>query len=63
MHTRRSCGDLAERWSRTCGSARSVLGMDIDAARALLAELELREVEDLGTEYFEAELADHLELA
>jgi hypothetical protein len=37
--------------------------MDIDAAYALLAELELREVEDLGMEYFEAELADLLPLA
>jgi hypothetical protein len=37
--------------------------MDINAAYALLAELELREVEDLGDDWFEAELADHLELA
>ena len=37
--------------------------MDIDAAYALLAELELREVEDLGQEYFEAELTDLLPLA
>lgn len=37
--------------------------MHIDAAYALLAELELHDVEDLGMEYFEAELADHLELA
>ncbi|MCW2696332.1 MAG: hypothetical protein JWR62_1417 [Modestobacter sp.] len=37
--------------------------MDIDEAYALLAELEVREVEDLGTEYFEAELAELLPLA
>jgi hypothetical protein len=37
--------------------------MDIDAAYALLAELELREVEDLGLDWFEAELADLLPLA
>ena len=37
--------------------------MNIDAAYALFAELELREVEDLGTEYFEAELTDLLPLA
>ena len=37
--------------------------MDINAAYALLAELELREVEDLGADWFEAELADSLELA
>jgi hypothetical protein len=37
--------------------------MDINAAYALLAELELREVEDLGADWFEAELADFLELA
>ena len=60
MHTRWSCGDLAERSSRPCGKARSVLGMDIETAYALLAELELHDVEDLGDDYFEAELADLL---
>ena len=37
--------------------------MDIDTAHALLAELELREVEDLGAAWFEAELAELLPLA
>jgi hypothetical protein len=37
--------------------------MDIEDAFALLAELELREVEDLGEAYFEAELQDLLPLA
>ena len=63
MHTRRSCGDLADRWSWSCGPARSVLGMDIETAYALLAELELHDVEDLGDEYFEAELTELLPLA
>ena len=63
MHTRWSCGDLAERWELPCGPARSVLGMDIETAYALLAELELHDVEDLGDDYFEAELADLLPLA
>jgi hypothetical protein len=62
-HNGRSCGDLADRWSRPCGSARNVVGMDIESAYALLAELELRDVEDLGAEWFEAELADLLPLA
>ena len=63
MSTQWSCGDLADRWSRPCGPARNVVGMDIESAYALLAELELRDVEDLGTEWFEAELADLLPLA
>ncbi|MBB3676301.1 hypothetical protein FHX36_002036 [Modestobacter versicolor] len=37
--------------------------MDIDDAFALLAQLELHEVEELDGEYFEAELRDLLELA
>ena len=37
--------------------------MDIESAYALLAELELRDVEDLGADWFEAELADLLPLA
>ena len=37
--------------------------MDIDSAYALLAELELREVEDLGAAWFEADLAELLPLA
>ncbi len=37
--------------------------MDIESAYALLAELELRDVEDLGDDWFEAELADLLPLA
>ena len=37
--------------------------MDIEAAFALLAELELHEVEDLDREYFEAELQAVLPLA
>jgi len=38
-------------------------GMDINEAFALLAELELREVEDLDPAYFEAELQELLPLA
>ena len=38
-------------------------GMDIEAAFALLAELELHEVEELDREYFEAELQAVLPLA
>jgi hypothetical protein len=38
-------------------------GMDINEAYALLAELELREVEDLDQAYFEAELQEVLPLA
>ena len=38
-------------------------GMDIEAAFALLAELELHEVEELDREYFEAELLAVLPLA
>ena len=38
-------------------------GMDIDAAFALLAELELREVEELDTGWFEAELTSYLPVA
>ena len=37
--------------------------MHIDEVYALLTGLELREVEDLGADWFEAELADSLELA
>jgi len=37
--------------------------MTIEDAFALLAELELREVDDLGGEYFEAELQELLEIA
>ncbi len=37
--------------------------MDIETAFALLAELELREVEELDAEWFEAELRDCLPLA
>ena len=37
--------------------------MDIETAYALLAELELREVEDLDQAYFEAELQELLPLA
>lgn len=37
--------------------------MDIETAQALLAELELHDVEDLGDDWFEAELADLLPLA
>ncbi len=37
--------------------------MDIDAAYALLAELELHEVEELDDQYFEALLSDHLDVA
>ena len=37
--------------------------MDIERAYALLAELELREVEDLDAGWFEAELAELLPLA
>jgi hypothetical protein len=37
--------------------------MDINEAYALLAELELREVEDLDRDYFEAELQELLPLA
>jgi len=37
--------------------------MDIDEAFALLAQLELREVEDLDRGYFEAELQELLPLA
>ena len=36
--------------------------MDIETAYALLAELELHDVEDLGDAYFEAELDDLLPL-
>ena len=36
--------------------------MDIESAYDLLAELELREVEDLGAAWFEAELAELLPL-
>ena len=34
--------------------------MDIDSDYALLAELELRELEDLGDAWFEADLAELL---
>ena len=34
--------------------------MDIESAYALLAELELRDVEDLGAAFFEDELAELL---
>ena len=37
--------------------------MDIDTAFALLAELELHEVEELDADWFEAELRDCLPLA
>ncbi len=37
--------------------------MDIEAAFALLAELELHEVEELDREYYEAELHAELPLA
>ena len=37
--------------------------MDIDTAFALLAELELHEVDDLDAGWFEAELAELLPLA
>ena len=37
--------------------------MDIESAYALLAELELRDVEDLGAAFFEDELAELLPLA
>jgi len=37
--------------------------MDIETAFALLAELELHEVEDLDAAWFEAELRDCLPLA
>ena len=37
--------------------------MTVDAAFALLADLVLREVDDLGAEYFEAELQELLPLA
>lgn len=37
--------------------------MDIETAFALLAELELREVEELDADWFEAELRDCLPLA
>ena len=37
--------------------------MDIDDAFALLAELELHEVEELDRQYFEAELRELLPLA
>ena len=38
-------------------------GMTLEDAYALLAELELREVEDLDADWFEAELRDCLPLA
>lgn len=38
-------------------------GMDINEAFALLAELELRDVEELDAAYFEAELQELLPLA
>ncbi|TWH71787.1 hypothetical protein JD78_00285 [Modestobacter roseus] len=38
-------------------------GMDLATARALLAELELHEVEDLDDAWFEAELAELLPTA
>lgn len=37
--------------------------MTIEDAFALLAELDLREVDDLGAEYFEAELQELLDVA
>ena len=37
--------------------------MDIETAYALLAEFELREVEDLGSDWFEADLQEQLPLA
>ena len=37
--------------------------MTVDDAYALLAELELHEVGDLGAEYFEAELQELLDVA
>ena len=44
-------------------TTRFVAGEDINEAIALLAELELQDVEDLGVDYFEAELAELLPLA
>ena len=38
-------------------------GMDIETAYALLAEVELREVEELDAGWFEAELTAYLPLA
>ena len=63
MHSRRSCGSLADRWSLPCGAAPNVVGMDINAAYALLAELELHDVEELDDQYFDALLTDYLETA
>jgi len=37
--------------------------MDIETAHDLLAELDIRDAEDLGAEWFEAELAELLPLA
>ena len=37
--------------------------MTVEDAYALLAELELHEVDDLGAEYFEAELQELLDVA
>jgi len=53
------CGWLQE----GARKARHGQGMDIADAVALLAELELHEVDDLGAEYFEAELQELLQLA
>jgi len=53
---RESCGGLEAR-SRCAPQGR---GMDIESAYALLAELELHEVDDLGAAWFEAELAEVL---
>ena len=56
-HTlRRSCGSLEP----ACRSGPQGQGMDVESAYALLAELELRDVDDLGTAWFEAELAELL---
>ncbi|GAB4081772.1 hypothetical protein GCM10028783_27210 [Modestobacter muralis] len=56
---RTSCGSLAP----VCRSGPQGRGMDIESAYDLLAELELHEVEDLGADWFEAELAELLPLA
>jgi len=51
-----SCGRLASA-ARNAPEAR---GMDIETADLLAAELVLRDVEDLDSAWFEAELAEQL---
>jgi len=55
---RSSCGSLEP----ACRSGPQARGMDIESAHDLLAGLELRDVDDLGTAWFEAELAELLPL-